>query len=107
MILKFRRAYHVNDTSKEEAMLKLWNEIVQSGAENLNSNDLIDALRPIGIVLNEESTGIIMEQIEEDVADDNLNYEDFLRALTRSLWTRRHGKRNEAHPWNKPKRMHR
>ena len=80
LTLKFRSApYHVKDKSKEEAILKIWNEILQSGAGNLNANALIDALQPINIILSEESAGVLIEQVEEDLADENLNYEDFLR----------------------------
>ena len=84
LTLKFRSApYHVQDKSKEEAILKIWNEILQSGAENLNANALIDALQPINIILSEESAGVLIEQVEEDLADENLNYEDFLQGAYR------------------------
>ena len=84
LTIKFRCApYHVKDKSKEEAILKIWNEILQSGAENLNANDLIDALQPINIILSEESAGVLIEQVEEDLADENLNYEDFLQTAYR------------------------
>ena len=49
----------------------------------MNANALIDALQPINIILSEESAGVLIEQVEEDLADENLNYEDFLQGAYR------------------------